>query len=308
MKNAITKLLNKGKIKEVVDRADADSAPGTTAGYIGKLVYLLVFLLFVPGIFGALGADNVSAPILGMLNTIWNYVPNIIATAIVLVVGFFIARLVRQLLIPVFDKLQVNKLQERAGITVKDSAKLSNTLAYIVYVLILIPIIIVALQILNIKAISEPAIGMLNTIISFIPNIVVAAIIIAVGVLIGVFGGQIINKLIAATGVDQKVRDLTGAKTDNFVFSKVAGGVITALIVLFFVVEGINVLHLEVLSNIGTKIIGYLPQVIAGALIMAVTLFLANIAAKAMNNNGLGNYSFLAKAGIVVIGCFMILN
>ena len=65
---------------------------------------------------------------------------------------------------------------------------------------------------------------------------------------------------------------------------------------------------MEVLSNIGTKIIGYLPQVIAGALIMAVTLFLANIAAKAMNNNGLGNYSFLAKAGIVVIGCFMILN
>ena len=40
-----------------------------------------------------------------------------------------------------FDKINVNKIQEKAGIEVANSDKLSVTLAYIVYYLILIPMI-----------------------------------------------------------------------------------------------------------------------------------------------------------------------
>ena len=308
VKTAVTKLLSTEKVANIVGKADGNQPPGTTAGLIAKLVYLLVFLLFVPGIFGALGADSVSAPILGMLNKVWAYVPNILAAAIILSIGFFVARLVRQLLIPVFDRIRVDKLQERAGIDVKDNAKLSSTLAYIVYVLILIPIIIIALQALKIDAISVPAINTLQTVFNFIPNIIVAALIILVGCIIGTFAGQIISRLIATTGVDSKVRDLTDSKMAGFTLSKVVGIVVQALIIVFFVVEGLNVLKLDVLSNIGTTIIAYLPQVLAALLIMGIAIFLANLAAKFMNNNGLGTYAFLAKIGILVIGAFMVLN
>ena len=58
---------------------------------IGKLVHLVVFLLFVPGIFDSLGMNNVSAPILGLLNTSWGYLPNILAAALILWIGFYIA-------------------------------------------------------------------------------------------------------------------------------------------------------------------------------------------------------------------------
>lgn len=308
VKAAITKLLSREKIANFVAKADGSQPAGTTAGYISKLVYLLVFLLFIPGIFGALGADNVSAPILGMLNKVWAYVPNILAAAIILGVGVFVAKLVRQLLIPVFDKIKVDKLQERAGIEVKDNARLSTTLAYIVYALILIPIIIVALQTLKINAISDPAINTLQTVFNFIPNIIVAALVIIVGCIVARFAGQIINRLIAATGVDSKVLDLTDGKPAGFVFSKVVGIVVQALIVVFFVVEGLNVLKLDVLSNIGVSVIAYLPHVLAALLIMGIAIFLANLVAKFMNNNGLGTYAILAKAGITVIGAFMVLN
>ena len=78
VKAAITKLLTREKVASFVAKADGNQPAGTTAGYISKLVYLLVFLLFIPGIFGALGADNVSAPILGMLNKVWTYIPNVL--------------------------------------------------------------------------------------------------------------------------------------------------------------------------------------------------------------------------------------
>ena len=308
VKAAIGKLLAREKVANFVAKADGNQPAGTTAGYITKLVYLLVFLLFIPGIFGALGADNVSAPILGMLNKVWTYVPNVLAAAIILGVGIFIAKLVRQLLIPVFDKIKIDRLQEKAGIEVKDSAKLSTTLAYIVYVLILIPIIIVALQTLKINAISDPAIGTLQTVFNFVPNIIVGALVILVGAIIARFAGQIVNRLVAATGVDSKVRDLTDGKPAGFVFSKVVGIIVQALIIVFLVVAGLNVLKLDVLSRIGVNIIAYLPQVLAAVLIMGIAIFLASIVAKFMNKNGLGTYAFIAKAGILVIGAFMVLN
>lgn len=211
VKSLVTKLLGKGKVGEFLDKMDTangEGKAGSTREFIGKLVHLLVFLLFVPGIFSTLGMREVISPITGLLNTIWGYVPNIAAAVIVLVVGFFVAKLVRQLLVPVFDKLNVDKLQEKAGIQVANSAKLSGTLAYVVYVLILIPMIVMALDVLNISVISTPAVHMLNLIFGFIPNIFVGLVIIIIGCMIGKFVGQIVTRLIASAGLDEKLSKL----------------------------------------------------------------------------------------------------
>ena len=120
----VVKLISKTKLNDLLSKADGDR-PGSTLGFIGKLIYLIVFLLFVPGIFSILGVDSISSPITGMLGKIWSFIPNILAAIIVLVVGFMIAKLVRQLLIPVFQKIRVDKLQEKAGVEVADSARLS---------------------------------------------------------------------------------------------------------------------------------------------------------------------------------------
>lgn len=191
VKSLVLKLIDKTKLQGILAKADAQDKPGSAKEFIGKLVYLLVFLLFVPGIFSALGLGSVMAPISNVLNTIWGYVPNLVAAAIVLMVGNLIAKLVRQLLVPVFDKMNINKLQEKAGIEVKNADKLSNTLAYIVYVLILIPTVIMALNVLNITVISVPAVSMLNSVISFIPNIVIGLVIIVIGCMIGKLVGRL---------------------------------------------------------------------------------------------------------------------
>lgn len=307
IKSLVVKLLAKEKIAKALGKVDPDGKGGV-AQFIAKAVYLLVFLLFVPGIFSSLGLSVIVSPITNILNAIWGYVPNVIAAAIVLVVGFMIAKLVRQLLIPIFDKINVNKIQEKAGIEVAKADKLSTTLAYIVYVLILIPMIVMALEVLNISVISVPATNILNTILAFIPNILVALIIIVIGCMIGKFVGQIVTRLIATAGLDAKITKLLDKDDQKFSLSKLAGTIVNVIVVIFFVVEGLNVLQLEVLTNIGTVVIGYMPAVLSAVVIAVVAFFASSVAEKTLKKNGKNTYALVAKVAIFTVAGFMILS
>ena len=308
-KMLVMKLIAKTKLNSVLEKADVatQNKAGGTKEYIGKLVYFLVFLLFVPGIFSILGVSSVAAPILNLLNTVWGYVPNILAAAIILAVGLLIAKLVRQLLIPVFNRIKLDELQKKAGIEVNENGRLSVTLAYIIYVLIVIPVIIIALQALNIKAITDPAISMLNVIFGFIPNIIVAALIILIGTVIGRFGGQIVARLIASTGIDRKMESLEG-KAKDIVISKLAGTIVNIVIVIFFTVEGFSILKLGVLTEIGSTIIAYMPKALAAVIIFILAMIASSLAEKALKKGGFTAYALISRVAIMVLAGFMILN
>lgn len=308
-KMLVIKLISKTRLSGILEKADVatQNKSGGTKEYIGKLVYFLVFLLFVPGIFSILGVSSVAAPILNLLNTVWGYVPNILAAVIILAVGLLIAKLVRQLLIPVFNRIKLDELQKKAGIEVNDNGKLSVTLAYIIYVLIVIPVIIIALQALNIKAITDPAISMLNVIFGFIPNIIVAALIILIGTVIGRFGGQIVARLIASTGVDRRMEALEG-KAKDIVISRLAGTIVNVVIVIFFTVEGFSILKLGVLTEIGSTIIAYMPKALAAVIIFILAMIASSLAEKALKKGGFTAYALIARFAIMVLAGFMILN
>lgn len=279
-----------------------------SVAFIGKLMHLIVFLLFVPGIFESLGMREVSSPILNLLNTLWGYLPNILAAALVLWIGFFIARLVRELLVPVFDRLKVNTLQEKAGIQVADTGKLSNTLAYIIYVLILIPVIIASLQALNIQAVSAPAIRMLDTVFAFIPNIFASLVIIVIGCMVAQFSGNIVENLIASAGLDAKLSEHLETKQNGFLLSKVIGKTVHIIMIVFFIVESFGVLHLSVLTDIGNAVIRYLPYVLASALILLACYVCDGLAGKALRKENHAVLALISKITIYTIGIFMILS
>ncbi len=309
VKSLAVKLFTKTKLNALIRQTDSDTGgKEKTVSFIGKLVHLLVFLLFVPGIFETLGMREVSSPILNLLNSLWGYLPNMLAAVLVLWIGFFIARLVRELLVPVFNRLKVNALQEKAGIQVTDTGRLSDTLAYIVYVLILIPVMIASLQVLNIHAVSAPAIRMLDTIFTFIPNILAALVIIIIGCMVARFSGNIVENLIASTGFDAKLSQRLEVKGDGFALSKVIGKTIHIIMIVFFIVESFGVLNLSVLTGIGNAVIGYMPYILASVLILFVCYVCDGLAGKALLK---GNHTVLAlisKIAIYTIGIFMVLS
>ena len=84
VKKLIVKLMTKTKLHDLLGKSEtSEESKGKIIEFIGKLAYLIVFLLFVPGIFESLGMKGLSDPILNLLNSVWGYLPNLLAAVIV---------------------------------------------------------------------------------------------------------------------------------------------------------------------------------------------------------------------------------
>lgn len=280
----------------------------TSVDYIAKAAKLLTLLFFVPAIFVTLGITAAAQPLQSFMNKFFMFIPNLIGACILFAIGYMVAKLVRQLLIPLFRKCRLDVLQEKMGIEAADTSKFSEVAAYIVYVLILIPVIIATLQVLDIDSLTKPAVSMLNKIMEFIPNIIVSLLVMGVGVILSKMAAQVIKKIVSATGADAKVRELTCQENGKLVFSSVLGNVVYAVLLIFFIVEGLSVLHLDVLTRIGIAIIGYLPNVLGAIVIVMIAVFASSAAAKLLRESGMDLTARIAKAIILVLGGFMVLD
>lgn len=276
--------------------------------YVGDIVYLFILLLFIPGIFSALGASTIATPILDMMRSIWGFLPNLLGAGIILMLGNLVAKLIRQLLTPALKKANVDKLQEKLGCEAAPGSSLSETLAYLVYVLILIPIIIAALQVLKLDVLTAPATAMLEEILTYIPLAAAALFVAGLGVVLGRLVSQIITKLIAASGADEKVKEFIGETSYKFSLSGIVGSIINGVIVILFTVQGVNLLKLEILTKVGTAIIAYLPNILAAVLVMAAAWIGSAAAQRTFETNGMTCCAAFIRGLILVIAGFMILS
>nr|WP_316046399.1 hypothetical protein [Planococcus glaciei] len=93
-----------------------------------------------------------------------------------------------------------------------------------------------------------------------------------------------LSSLLKGTGLDNLSRSLNSGSRPNmptFDIAAIIGKVVQILIIVFFTVEALNVLQLDVLNNIGTSIISYLPNVLSALIILGLGIVGANL---------LGNY------------------
>lgn len=309
----VRKLIKWAKLDERINRWGLTTEEsGTTVGFIGKLVFILVFLLFLPSVFARLGLTGVAAPINELVTGFATFIPNLLAAALILAVGFFVAKIIRQLLTALLAKSGVDRIQDKAGVESTGQTRLSTVLGYVAYALIIIPIVIAALEVLGITAISQPAISMLNMVFDFIPKLIVAIIIVIIGVFIGKLAGNIVTSLLAGVGADQFVNRImpeSNKRSYKFSISDILGKLVMVLIVLFLTVEAFNVLNLAILTTIGAAIIGYLPMVLAAILIMGIAIFLAQWLGKMVESRvSPGILPTLIKTLIIVVAVFMTLE
>lgn len=283
---------------------------------IGKLVYFLVFILFLPAVFNALNMTDVSTPISNMMSQFLNFIPNLVAATIIVVIGVFVAKLVKELFKSFFTTLNLDKWFRKISPEKADPAAsqitLSAVLANIIYVVVLIPFITIGLEALNISTISHPVESVLNDVLGLIPNIFVAVILVVVGYYIGKLLGNLLTNLLDSVGFGKIFESLgfsNAQKPSTFNIARFLGTVVQVLIILFFTVEALNIINLHVLNTIGAAIIGYLPFILSSLVILAVGLFLANIVGNWVKNNTNSPFSaIILKTVIIVFAIFMTLE
>lgn len=311
VKTLTVKLLKALKAEEKLAKLGVkDASTGSSVDFIAKLAYFVTFLLFLPGVLDKLGMNSVSQPITNMVNSFLAFIPKVVGAGIIIAVGVFVAKIVRDLLIALLRATKIDQLQAKAGILVTETSAFSTIISNVIYGIILLVMITSALDALGISAISVPANNIVKSIFDMIPYVLGAIVIIAVGVFISNLVAKLLGSLLAGVGTDKLIEKMTGTQPKKVVLSKLISSVVKYVLIVIFIVQGINVLQLPVLTEVGAAIIGYMPAVLSAVIIVAIGLFAANTAETALVKKfpEAKASALVAKIAIYVLTAFLCLS
>ena len=290
---------------------EVKASSAETIDTIGNLVYAVVFFLFLPGALEKLGMYSVTDPITSTVAKFLGFVPNIIAAVILIAFGIFLAKLVSQIVNSLLKKTKLDSLQEKANITPKEGSCFSDIVAKIVYALILIVFVVAGVQVLGISSISEPATEMVGVIFNFIPALFAAVILVTFGIFLARITGGLVQSILAGTGIDKFSRETYQNGNENAApASKLIGNAVTVVIDIIFVVAGVKVLGISVLTEVGNLVILYMPSVLAACLILlaawAASVWVQKAIIKVYPNAS--SIAFVTRVVIMVLAGFMAVN
>lgn len=310
-KLGVHKLLAKWKVIE----GEQDAEKALTAA--GRIVFYLVMLLFLPGVLGALNIGAVSNPLSNMLSQFLQFLPQLFGALLTLLIGWLVAKIVREIVTNFLQSIGVEKLSARFGLDkVFAQTNISSVIGTIIYVLILIPTFIASLETLDLNGISDPAITMLTSILSMLPQVAIAIVLIFVGVWLGRIVGNMATGLLEKLGFNSILKTLGLGKMEpsenTMTMSQIVGRIVQVVIILLFAVEALQIVKLQVLVTMLSGLLAYLPNVLVAIIIVGAGLFIGNWAARILSSIVVkSQYKILvsiAKYAIITVSLFMALD
>ncbi len=307
---------------------------------LGNALYWFVLLFFLPLVLDVLQLQGPLAPVQNLLDQILSALPKIITAVIIGGVGWLIARVVRGIVTNLLAAVGTDRIGTRVGLTrTAGGLSLSSLIGTIVYVLVLIPTAIAALNALDIAAISAPATQMLQQILTTLPQIFTAALLLVVFYVIGRFIADLVANILTSIGFNDIFRHLglsSGLSsvpptvptappfpedilTDQPVTtrqaltpalpsrtpSEIVGIVVLVGIVLFGAVAATEVIGLPVLTTIVNGILAVAARVLVGVVIFGIGLYLANLAFQLISTSGSGQSRVLGQTARIAIIAFV---
>ncbi len=292
-------------ITKLIKRTEVDEKLGTSkitlSRLIAKLVYFLIMIFVFMLALEKLGMTSVLDPVKNLLNGFTDYIPNIVGAGLVGYIGYMLATIVSELVGLSGDTIQkfVPKLR------LPENINLVTILKKLVFIFIFIPLLITALNILNMSAISEPATHMLQQFFNAIPKILVAVIILIFFVVGGRFISQLLKELLQSLKLNSLLdtMNLSGisSKTD---VPKVVSNIAYFFIILFGLLTAIEKLEFARLTEVLNTIVGVSGNILFGLVILIIGNWIATIAHNSMARNK--DNTFIASIiRICVIAIFL---
>ncbi|MCJ7536847.1 MAG: mechanosensitive ion channel [Anaerolineales bacterium] len=269
---------------------------------LGVAVYWFTLLLFLPSVLAALGIQNIAASFQVVFAQIFEYIPNVLAAGVIVLVGWFIARVVRQIVEGLLKAIGTDQAGQKVGLS--ETRSLSEIVGLLLYISIFVVAIIAALDALNIPAITIPATQMLSTFINVIPNVIGAALILVVAYYIGRLIANLIRDLLSGVGLDTVPEKLGITWSGTTTLSQWVGYLILVAIMLFATVSATEMLGSDALTGIMNVFIAFFWKVVLAVVILGVGLYFANLAYKAVMKTGTNNANFIGRMAQIAIVVF----
>jgi len=265
------------RLSKQADLEDGDQI--SLSSSLANAAYWLIFLLFLPAVLSQLGLQGLVAPVQNMVNSLLQAVPNLFAAGLTLLIGWFIARIVRQVITNLLQAAGADQAGERVGLRGEQS--LSKLIGTIVYALILIPAIVSALGQLQIDAISGPATVMLTTALNSVPGIFGAFLILALAYLVARLVSGLVVSVLKGLGFDslpEKLGMRSQAMEGQRTPSELVGFLVVVALMLFAATEAANMVGFGLLADMVANFTTFGGQVLLALVIFAIGVYLANVA------------------------------
>ncbi|MEB3355934.1 MAG: mechanosensitive ion channel [Synechococcales bacterium] len=303
---------------------------------LGNIVYWFIFLIFLPLVLETLDLqDGTLGPLQNLIDEFLSILPNIFAALLIGLVGWFIARIVRGIVTNLLASTGINRLGTQMGLrSTAGQFELSDIIGTLVYVLILIPVAVAALNALEIQAISAPAISMLETVLDFIPRLFSAAVIMTVFYIIGRFASELTTMFLTSLGFNNIFNWLglpklqaqvpsepvdtpppAGEPATPYVRptaenqlpqggrtpSEVVGITVFIGTLLFGAVAAADAMELSQWSEIVRNVLAISLRILSGLIVFGLGLYLANVAFNLISSPGSSQSRILAQTARIAI-------
>jgi len=225
-------------------------------------------------------------------STLGTHVPAIIGAMLILVVGWFVAVVVRA---GVRKSLSLMKVNQRISEATDEKLDVEKGIAVGAFWIVMLMTIIGVFNTLDLEIVSNPFNVLLSQVLIYLPRVFAAVLLLVLAWILATVLRAIVSKALAATSWDQKLADEAGTKP----MSQSIGNVLFWLTILLFVPAILGTLSLEgMLDPVRGMIdeaLAMIPNIVAAAAIGFVGWLLAKVLRGLVSN-------LLAAAGADRVG------
>ncbi len=271
----------KWSFAKLVDRVplfQRAAASGESVGAaLGRIVSLFIWLFGLVAILQALDLNSVIAPVQSLINSFVAFMPKVLGAGIIFFVGGMIAKIVRDIVETSLATVNFDKWANLGGAeAVTGNSAISKTIGTIVFILIIVPVGIAALDVLDIPSITGPAKAMLEMVLSAVPLIIGASLVLGLGYVIARWVGSMIEEVLPGLGFDRSVEAI-GIVPEGRSASGVVATISQVAIMLFMAVAATRLLGFPELTHIVETVLDQGASVIFGAVLIAAGVILARV-------------------------------
>ena len=177
VRGIVTNLVSTFDVQKLASKAGL-SEQNSLPNIAGSLAFLVVIIPTIIAALNALKIDVIARPATNMLNKIMEALPNIFMAAAILIVTFYVVRMVANIIKGLIENTQINQLPAKVGLqeTMGDK-KISDLVSYAIIFFAMLFAAIAAADLLG----FEPISAIITMFIAFGANIILGAVILFIG-------------------------------------------------------------------------------------------------------------------------------
>lgn len=244
----------------------------------------LVWLLSLPALLGTLELQALLQPINAMMSRLLAFLPNVFGAAVVFGIGLLLANIARQVVAGALKAAGSEKVAGRVGLSsALGPRSLADVVASVVFALILLPTLAAGLDALGIDTVTRPVSQLLDAVVSLIPRIVSAALILAIAAMLGRALAGVVSGLLAGMGINRLPGHLgLGAdfRAGGRDMSELGGLLVMVGVMFVALAQASDVIGLSMLTQTVATLGGVLAHLVVAVLILLAGLWLAQLAAQ----------------------------